>query len=137
MKTLAFVSLFKLAGMVIIGAELPVHPDTTAPKQIHSRPIRATLPGYSLDPNAVGLTPTDSAVYRIVPAWLRARAKGKPVYVIDGQVARADQLKDLKASAVQSVIVTDGKKATALYGKVAREGVVAITTKAALQPRSN
>lgn len=115
----------------------PVRPDTTLPKTARWRPVQAILPGFSLDTSLTSLTKPDPAVYQVVPAWLQAKAAGRPVYVIDGKTATASQLKGLQANMVESVQVIEGNRAAALYGSVAREGVVAITTKAALLPRKN
>lgn len=112
-----------------------VRPDTTRPTPDYRRPVQVILPGYPLDTAVSNLAKPNPAVYRIVPKWLRAKAPGKPVYVIDGQTATVSQLKKLKASAVASVEVMPGKRAVVRYGSVAREGMVAITTKAALLPR--
>ena len=136
MKTVVLVGLISLGCLTVaVATNSPVRPDTTAPNRTPRLPKQAILPGYSLDTSFNSLAKPDPAVYRVVPKWLRAKATGKPVYVIDGQVARASQLKYLKASAVESVNVIDGKLAVSLYGPVAREGVVAITTKSALLPR--
>lgn len=137
MKTLVLAGLVSLCSLPItVAANSSAHPDTTRPKQLTRLPRQAILPGPALDTTFSALTKPDPAVYQVVPKWLRAKATGNPVYVIDGQVAKASQLKNLKATAVESVMVIDGKRAMALYGSVAREGVVAITTKAALRPRN-
>ncbi len=136
MKLLALIVLLGVGSpMDSVAAGAVACSDTTAPRQTNQRPVQAILPGYSLDTAVSSLTKPDPAVYAIVPKWLRAKAAGKPVYVIDGQVAQVNQLKGLKTSAVESVQVIPGKRAVGLYGSVARDGVVAITTKAALMPR--
>ncbi len=54
------------------------------------------------------------------------------MYVIDGKSATAAQLKAIRQLDVASVNVLDGDRATALYGKNARDGLVIITTRKAV-----
>ncbi len=118
-----------------IAATGIAQPDTTLPPSKNRRPVQMTLPGYRLDTSFSQLERPDPAVYKVVPNWLRAKAAGKPIYVLNGLVATPKQLQHLKSSAVESVQVINGQRAAALYGSVAHTGVVAITTKAALPPK--
>ena len=138
MKTISITVLIGLCSLTMTLAGCPTaRPDTTRPAPTYRRPVQVILPGHPLDTAAGSLDKPDPAVYRVAPKWLRAKAPGKPVYVIDGQVATVNQLKNLKVSAVASIEVMPGKRAVVRYGSVARDGMVAITTKAALLPRSN
>ncbi len=90
------------------------------------------LPGTRLDPRFRHLPAQDSTVAKAAPAWLRAKLKGTPLYIIDGYGATAAQIRRLQQKQVASVQVLDGAKAAKLYGSNARAGMVIITTKAAL-----
>ncbi len=87
------------------------------------------LPGTRLDTNFQALPAQHPAVGKAVPAWLRAKAGGSPVYVLNGNVATVAQIKALRQPDVVSIHVLAGSRAAALYGKNARNGLVIITTK--------
>ena len=93
------------------------------------------LPGTRLDTNFNALQAQNQTVGKAAPAWLRAKAAGSPVYVINGKTATAEQLKKLRRADVASIQVLDGSKAKQLYGKNARNGLVMVTTKQALAPK--
>lgn len=94
------------------------------------------LPGTRLDPRFRTIPAQDPAVAKAAPAWLRAKTKGTPMYMIDGHGATAAQLRRLGQKQVASVNVLDGAKAAKLYGPNARNGMVIITTKAGLSPKN-
>lgn len=99
----------------------------TAPAR--TPPAPATLPGTSLDPRFRRLPAQSVSVRRAAPAWLRAKASGSPAYIVDGQMATAAQLRQLRPEHVASVNVLDSAKAVRLYGANARDGLVLVTTK--------
>ncbi|WP_460984356.1 hypothetical protein [Spirosoma fluminis] len=89
------------------------------------------MPGTRLDTNYRLLPPQSTAVARAAPAWLNAKLNVTTAYyILDGKAATAAQLKQLKRQEVASVSFLEGKKATALYGKNVKNGMVIITTKA-------
>lgn len=92
------------------------------------------MPGVRLDSNFNALPAQSPAVSQAAPAWLRAKAGGSPMYVINGKAATVAQLKALRQTDVASVKVVDGGRTTTLYGKNARHGMVIVTTKAGLAP---
>lgn len=92
------------------------------------------MPGTQLDTNFNALPLQRPAVAKAAPAWLRAKAGGSPVYIVNGKVATVAQLKALRQTDVASVNVLDGSRAATLYGKNARHGMVIVTTKAGLAP---
>ncbi|MBF4507248.1 carboxypeptidase-like regulatory domain-containing protein [Flavobacterium sp. JLP] len=56
-----------------------------------------------------------------------------PLYVIDGKISSAEDVKNLNSSDVVSINVLKGNEATSLYGTKAANGVIIITTKKALE----
>ena len=56
-----------------------------------------------------------------------------PLYVIDGKIASAEEIKNLNSSDVISIDVLKDAAATAIYGSRAANGVIIITTKKALE----
>ena len=56
-----------------------------------------------------------------------------PLYVIDGKIASAEEIKNLNSSDVISIDVLKDASATALYGSLAANGAIIITTKKALE----
>lgn len=92
------------------------------------------MPGTRLDTNFRTIPAQSPAVGKAAPAWLRSKATGSPMYVINGKVATVAQLKALRQTDVASVRVLDGSRAVTLYGKNARNGMVIVTTKAELAP---
>ena len=93
------------------------------------------LPGTRLDPRFRNIPAQEPAVAKAAPAWLRAKAKGTPMYIVDGYGATAAQLRRLQQKQVASVNVLDGAKAAKLYGPNARNGMVIITTRAGVEPK--
>ncbi|GAB3502933.1 hypothetical protein GCM10027341_31380 [Spirosoma knui] len=68
---------------------------------------------------------------KAAPAWLHPKSNVTTAYyILDGQAATAAQLRQLKQQEVASVNFLEGKKATVLYGKNVKNGMVIITTKA-------
>ncbi len=51
------------------------------------------------------------------------------LYVIDGKVTPGFVLKTMNASSIKSILVLKGESAIALYGEMAKDGVIEITTK--------
>jgi TonB-dependent SusC/RagA subfamily outer membrane receptor len=90
------------------------------------------MPGIQLDTAFSTLPAQNPAVNKAAPAWLRAKASGLPMYIIDGKPATASQLRAIRQMDIASLNVLDGGRATALYGKNARNGLVIITTKKAV-----
>lgn len=111
----------------------PLTPVNSASRQA-SKPM--ILPGTRLDPRFRNIPAQDPAVAKAAPAWLRAKAQGTPMYMIDGHGATAAQLRRLRQNQVGSVNVLDGPKAAKVYGPNARNGMVLITTKAGVEPKS-
>ena len=99
-------------------------------------PVPMIMPGTRLDTNFNALPAQNPAVGKAAPAWLRAKASGSPMYVVNGKVATVAQLKALRQTDVASVRVLDGGRAATLYGKNARSGMVIVTTKAGLAPEN-
>ncbi len=58
--------------------------------------------------------------------------KGQPTYILDGNVATVNQIRQLKQVDVASITTMDSEKAVALYGPNAKQGLLIITTKASL-----
>ena len=56
-----------------------------------------------------------------------------PLYIIDGKIATADDIKNLNSADVISIDVLKDASATTLYGSKASNGVIIITTKKALE----
>ncbi len=96
------------------------------------------------------------AVTTIVPQQLQGRASGvqiqssekstiiirgnssvnvgsSPLYVIDGEIASEDELNWLQPDEIASTNIIKGEHATGLYGNRAKDGVIVITTKLALE----
>lgn len=118
----------------------PVAADTIQPKRRTppiggQAPAPMIMPGTRLDKRFNTFPAQPAAVGKAAPAWLRAKATGTPLYVIDGKPATVPQLSGLHQTQVASVTVLNGQKAASLYGKNARQGMVIITTKAGLAPR--
>lgn len=116
-------------------------PDTLPAKSAQSTkpmsrlaPPPMIMPGTRLDTNFNALPAQSQTVGNAAPAWLRDRAAGSSVYIINGKAATAEQLRALRQADVASIQVLDGSKAKQLYGKNARNGLVMITTKKALVP---
>lgn len=97
-------------------------------------PAPMIMPGTRLDRRFNELPAQSPAVGKAVPAWLRAKFHGSPMYIVDGKGATASQLKALSQQNVVSVNVLEGSRAVGLYGKNARNGMVIITTKKGLRP---
>lgn len=143
------ISLFHAAQTVAVAnqanprANLPISADTTRPRSKlpqtnpTSRQVAKPmiLPGTRLDPRFRNIPAQDPTVAKAAPAWLRAKASGTPMYMIDGHGATATQLRRLQPKQVASVNVLDGAKAAKVYGSNARKGMVIITTKAGLEPK--
>jgi len=90
------------------------------------------MPGTRLDTNFRTIPAQSPAVGKAAPAWLRAKATGSPMYMVNGKAATAAQLKALRQRDVASVKVLEGSKAATFYGKNARNGIVIITTKSGI-----
>lgn len=114
-----------------------IRPDTVRPER-HSREARKPmiLPGSRLDTHFRTLPTQPASVDKVAPVWLKAKANGSSLYVIDGKPATASQLKNLHQSDVLSVEVLNGAKAANLYGSNARQGLVIITTKAGMNSKN-
>ncbi|UTN04706.1 carboxypeptidase-like regulatory domain-containing protein [Flavobacterium bizetiae] len=56
-----------------------------------------------------------------------------PLYVIDGEIVSANNIKDINPADILSIETLKDAKATALYGSKAANGVIIITTKKALE----
>lgn len=109
---------------------------TPVPKQANPNsrlaPAPMIMPGVRLDTNFNALPAQSPAVGRAAPAWLRDKASGSPMYVVDGKLATASQLRTMRKTDVASVNALEGNRAATFYGKNARNGVVIITTKKAI-----
>ena len=55
--------------------------------------------------------------------------EGDPLYIIDGEEAKAEDVKKLSPGKIKSIDVSKGKSAKKKYGRKAKHGVVEITTK--------
>ncbi|TCK68684.1 TonB-dependent receptor-like protein [Winogradskyella wandonensis] len=79
---------------------------------------------------------TDSINYKNT---IRIRnSKGKdPIYIINGKVASKKDLKKMNPNKIAEVSVIKGDKATALYGKKGKDGVVEIKTKGKANKKKN
>ncbi len=108
-------------------------PQTDPASRQATKPI--ILPGTRLDPRFRTIPAQDPAVAKAAPAWLRIKAKGTPMYMLNGHGATAAELRRLQQKQVVSVNVLDGTRAAKLYGQNARNGMVIITTKAGLEPK--
>ncbi|SHH32286.1 M56 family metallopeptidase [Winogradskyella jejuensis] len=65
-------------------------------------------------------------------------SKGKdPIYIINGKVASKKDLKKMNPNKISEVNVIKGDKATALYGKKGKDGVVEIKTKGKASKKKN
>lgn len=126
-----------LIPILLLALLQTAQPDTTSPNTRKHTKRQAIFPGFRLDTNFRSLLEPDPSVYAVVPAWLRSKKTGQPVYIIDGKVATAAQMKSLTRSNVSSVNRIEGKTAEPMYGKVAQHGIVAITTKSALLPKTD
>ncbi|MBC3784416.1 hypothetical protein [Spirosoma utsteinense] len=132
--------LFLTTGSGMALPRLTPRTDTLPPAPVsrqanpNSRlaPAPMIMPGVRLDNNYNALPAQSATVKEAAPLWLRAKASGSPMYVIDGKVATATVLKTLRQNEVASVNVLEGSRAATFYGKNARHGLVIITTKKAV-----
>jgi hypothetical protein len=141
MKPLHLLFLFLIAGSVMARQGSTSQSDTLPAKSAkqakptsRQAPPPMIMPGTRLDTNFNTLPAQSLAVSKAAPAWLRAKATGLPMYVVDGKSATAAQLKALRQRDVASIQVLDGGRAKQLYGKNARNGMVLITTKKGVTP---
>ncbi|MFD2572522.1 hypothetical protein ACFSUS_17925 [Spirosoma soli] len=126
-----------VSGCAMASDTLPNQPRRSLGSQSRQASTPMIVPGTRLDTNFRTLPAQSPNVRRVAPAWLRAKASNSSsLYVVDGKVATAAQLRKLKQADAASVEVLEGTKAMNLYGKNARNGMVIITTKAALQPKN-
>lgn len=140
MKLLFLLSFLLKTGSLVAWTGPASKPDTLptapVPKQANPNsrlaPAPMIMPGVRLDTNFNALPAQSPAVGRAAPAWLRDKAIGLPMYVVDGKSATASQLRTMRKTDVASVNVLDGGRAVGLYGKNARNGMVIITTKKAI-----
>lgn len=143
MKLLAFLLVLSTLPVRQVVSASPMHlatadsvPSGKAKRMIQSpyqqAPPPIIMPGTHLDTNFRSLAKQDPAVRRVAPAWLRARTKGEPTFILDGKVATINQIKRLKQTDVASITTLDGDKAAVLYGPNARQGLLLITTKGGL-----
>ena len=138
-KLLYFLLYFLTLGVATTRLVLCALPDTLPTKSEQSAkptsrlaPPPMIMPGTRLDTNFNALPAQSQTVGKAAPTWLRAKAAGSPVYVINGKAATAEQLRALRQADVASIQVLSGDKAKQLYGKNARNGLVMVTTKKAL-----
>lgn len=136
MKLLHLLLLLLTAGLATARQEPGIKSDTLPAKSAQpARPASRLapppmiMPGTRLDTNFNALPAQSPAVGQAAPAWLRAKAVGLPMYVVDGKVATAAQLRALHQRDVASIHRLDGSRAKQLYGKNARNGLVLVTTK--------
>ncbi|MDB5241943.1 MAG: hypothetical protein JWP57_2568 [Spirosoma sp.] len=113
---------------------LPAKSAQSAKATSRLTPPLMILPGTRLDTSFNALPAQSQTVGKAAPTWLRAKAAGSPMYVVNGKAATAEQLRTLRRADVSSIQVLDGSKAKQLYGKNARNGLVMVTTKKALAP---
>jgi TonB-dependent Receptor Plug Domain len=140
MKLLLLLSLLLQTGSIIAWTGPVSKPDTLpatpVPKQVNPNsrlaPAPMIMPGVRLDTNFNALPVQSPAVGRAAPAWLRDTATGSPMYIIDGRSATVSQLRTIRKTDVASINVLDGGRAAELYGKNARNGMVIITTRKAV-----
>ncbi|WP_461050531.1 hypothetical protein [Spirosoma arcticum] len=138
MKSFLSLWLVLMAGSAALSG---ITPDTLPcratqqPKTISRQaPAPIIMPGTRLDKRFNELPAQSPAVGKAAPAWLRAKFRGSPMYVVNGKGATAGQLRALSQQNVASVSVLEGSRAVALYGKNVRNGMVLITTKIGLRP---
>ncbi|WP_155296223.1 hypothetical protein [Spirosoma rigui] len=128
-----FISLVSAQGGLAQSDTLPAgksHKPSMSGTQPAPPPM--IMPGVQLNTSFSTLPAQSPSVGKAAPAWLRTKTSGSPMYVIDGKSATAAQLKAIRQLDVASVNVLDGDRATALYGKNARDGLVIITTRKAV-----
>lgn len=111
---------------------LPARESGQAKQTSRLPPAPMIMPGTRLDTNFRAISAQSPTVGRAAPAWLRAKATGTPMYVVNGKVATAPQMRALRQTDVVSVNVLEGSRAAMLYGKNARGGMVIITTRKGL-----
>ena len=140
MNLLALLSFLVVTGFATASPQPIAQPDTLPArnagrknaKNAQLAPAPMIMPGVRLDTAYNSLPVQSPIVGKAAPAWLRAKASGSPMYVIDGKSATAKQLKAIRQADVASVSVLDGGRAAALYGRNARNGMVIITTRKAI-----
>ena len=136
MRLLHLLSFLITVGSVGVSPTANAQPDTISAKTSKQTkptsrlaPSPMTMPGTRLDTNFRTIPAQSSAVGKGAPAWLRAKATGSPMYIVNGKTATAVQLKALRQQDVASVKVLEGSRAVTFYGKNARNGMVIITMK--------
>ena len=65
---------------------------------------------------------------RIIMGGIRSNVN-EPLYIIDGQLANNEMIKNIKPEAIESIEVLKSASAVAVYGGPAEAGVIVITTK--------
>lgn len=139
MMLLHLMLLLPMAGSVLPKYQakpdtLPVKASQHVKPASRQAPAPMIMPGTRLDKRFNSMPAQPPAVGKAAPSWLRANISGSPMYVVNGKVASAAQLKTLRQTDVASINVLDGSRAATLYGKNARNGMVIITMKKGLTP---
>lgn len=77
------------------------------------------------------LTTSNTEPVKIIIRCAATKLNTEPLFIIDGVVAKAADLRNIDPNNIDSIWILKGHTATALYGCRAVDGVIIITTKAA------